>query len=381
MGSKSQNSGQVDKPMGFSGERKIVVAQGEIFALTGLRGVAALMVALLHFNFDVAGRFGTVYENLTRMGFLGVDLFFILSGFVIAYKYHDIRRFWSREYVQFMWFRFWRIYPTHFFVTMLYVPVVVTSLLLSRHVDPERFSLSSLIANLLMVQSWLGSDTMTWNVPAWSVSAEWLAYVLFPILITLSAKVPRSLVIVACTALLLLVPAIFASVNISGVGFTGLVRLFPEFLSGCLIWRIYSHDMSRARIFDLALTVVLVLMLTSGLYLPTEYPFLVLPLFACAIYLSCRSIGTASRILSSRPMVYLGTISYSLYLVHWSVLTTFRSILPASTPLPLRLVITLSITTLCAALTYHFVESPCRRFGKMWWGAVSSRRGAAVQVG
>jgi peptidoglycan/LPS O-acetylase OafA/YrhL len=189
------------------------------------------------------------------------------------------------------------------------------------------------------------------------------------------------LVIVTCGALLLLVPAIFAAVNISGAGFTGLVRLFPEFLSGCLIWRVYSHDMSRARIFDVALTIVLVLMLTSGLYLPTEYPFLVLPLFACAIYLSCRAIGIASRVLSSRAMVYLGTISYSLYLVHWSILTMFRNVLPASTPLPLRLVITLSITTLCAALTYHFIEAPCRRFGKMWWGAVSSRQRPAVQAG
>ena len=298
--------------MSFSSERRIAVARGEIFELTGLRGVAALMVALLHFNFDVAGRFGQIYENLTRMGFLGVDLFFILSGFVIAYKYHDIRRFWSRDYVRFMWFRFWQIYPTHFFITIFYVPIVVTSLLLSYHVDPERFSLSSLIANLLMVQSWLGSDTMTWNVPAWSVSAEWLAYVLFPVLITLSAKVPRSLVIVACTALLLVVPAIFATVNISGAGFTGLVRLFPEFLSGCLIWRIYSHDMSRARIFDLALTIVLVLMLTSGLYLPTEYPFLVLPLFACAIYLSCRSIGIASRILQPSDGLFGDHILFAL---------------------------------------------------------------------
>jgi peptidoglycan/LPS O-acetylase OafA/YrhL len=378
---KSQVIRQVDKPMSFSSERKIVAAQGEIFELTGLRGFAALMVALLHFNFDVAGRFGPIYENLTRMGFLGVDLFFILSGFVIAYKYHDINRFWSRDYVQFLWFRFWRIYPTHFFVTILYVPIVVTSLLLSRHVDPERFSLSSLIANLLMVQSWLGSDTMTWNVPAWSVSAEWLAYVLFPVLITLSGKVQRSVIIVACGALLLLVPAIFGILNISGTGFTGLVRLFPEFLSGCLIWRIYSSDMSRGRIFDVALTIVLVLILTSGLYLPTEYPFLVLPLFACAIYLSCRSVGVASRILSSRPMVYLGTISYSLYLVHWPLLTISRSVLPASTPLPLRLVITLAVAILCAAATYRFIEAPYRGFGKMWWGAVSSRQRPAIQAG
>jgi len=381
MGSQSQSVGQTKEPMSFSGERKIVAGQGEIFELTGLRGVAALMVALLHFNFDVAGRFGVIYENLTGVGFMGVDLFFILSGFVIAYKYHDIHRFWSRDYAQFLWFRFWRIYPTHFFVTIFYIPIVVTALLLSRHVDPQRFSVSSLIANLLMVQSWLGSDTMTWNVPAWSVSAEWLAYVLFPLLITLSSRVPRSLVIVACGALLLLVPALFATLNISGAGFTGLVRLFPEFLSGCLIWRIYSHDMTRARIYDVALTAVLVLMLTSGLYLPTDYPFLVLPLFACAIYLSCRSIGIASRILSCRPMVYLGTISYSLYLVHWSVHTIFRGILPASTPLTLRLLITLSVAILCAALTYHFVEAPCRRFGKMWWGAASTRQRAAVQAG
>jgi peptidoglycan/LPS O-acetylase OafA/YrhL len=381
MGSKSQSIGQIKEPMSFSSERKIVAGQGEIFELTGLRGVAALMVALLHSSFDVAGHFGAIYDNLTRIGFLGVDLFFILSGFVIAYKYHDIRRFWSRDYGQFLWFRFWRIYPAHFFVTMFYVPVVVMSLLLSRHVDPERFSISSLIANLLLVQSWLGSDAMTWNIPAWSVSAEWLAYVLFPILITLSSQVPRSLVIVACGALLLLVPVLFATLNISGAGFTGLVRLFPEFLSGCLIWRIYSHDMTRARIFDIALIVVLVLILTSGLYLPTDYPFLVLPLFACAIYLSCRSIGIGSRILSSRPMVYLGTISYSLYLVHWTVFTILRSVLPASAPLPLRLLIALPIAILCAALTYHFVEAPCRRFGKTWWGAVSSRPPAAVRAG
>jgi hypothetical protein len=104
MGSKDRSTGQVDKPMSLSAERNIVIAQGEIFELTGLRGVAALMVALLHFNFDVAGRFGPIYDNLTRVGFLGVDLFFILSGFVIAYKYHDIRRFWSRDYAQFLWF-------------------------------------------------------------------------------------------------------------------------------------------------------------------------------------------------------------------------------------------------------------------------------------
>ena len=80
-------------------------------------------------------------------------------------------------------------------------------------------------------------------------------------------------------------------------------------------------------------------------------------------------------------MVYLGTISYSLYLVHWPVLTIFRSILPASTPLPLRLVITLSVAILCAALTYHSLRRPAGDLARC--GGARFRRGsdAAVQAG
>jgi peptidoglycan/LPS O-acetylase OafA/YrhL len=355
--------------MSSSDQPNTTPERGEIFELTGLRGIAALMVALLHLNFDIAGGFGDIYDDITRTGFLGVDLFFILSGFVIAYRYNYVTRFQSGAYLKFIWFRFWRIYPTHFFVTLFYVPVVAAAYLLGRHVDAMRFSVSSLVANLLLVQSWLGSDAMTWNSPAWTVSAEWLAYVVFPALMTLSSRVPRSLVLLNCAFLLLSVPALFFIFDISGAGFTGLVRLFPEFLCGTLLWRLYEQNRTRTRTLDVGLGIVLVLMLTCGLYVPVDRPFLALPLFAGAIYLSCRSAGFVSRCLSSRAMVFLGTISYSLYLVHWPIFSLLRGVLPAATPLSARLVIGLSVAILVAALAYRFIEAPCRQYGKRLWGS------------
>ena len=130
----------------------------EISALTSLRGVAALTVLIFH-----------VIPGFR--GYLAVDLFFLLSGFVLTHVYHEIELTWQ-SYFSFSKARLARIYPVHLMMLVVLLPMLDTR--------PD-FSSGGLLSSLLFMQSpW---HSICWNYASWSISAEWHSYLLFPILI------------------------------------------------------------------------------------------------------------------------------------------------------------------------------------------------------
>ena len=171
---------------------------GEIRSLTGLRIVAAAWVVCFHFS-SAPGNSWTAYwqplRPLLTSGGLGVDLFFVLSGFVITLTHLDAlgRRPAVGAVVRFWWARVCRIWPVHALVTTVFggwllfkATRVPDGNIAYQQVQPVVDPLHWL-EQLLMVQLWHRPSHAgaSWSGPAWSISAEWLAYLCFPLMAVL----------------------------------------------------------------------------------------------------------------------------------------------------------------------------------------------------
>ncbi len=167
------------------------VRTGEIRALSGLRIVAALWVVLFHFRPLLAQASPSLSTALAPpvldAGAQGVDLFFILSGFVLTWNYLDrMGESWSaRDTLRFLWLRLARVWPVYL-VTMHLAAAWIIFTLYVGHVPAEppvveSLNATSWVRQVLLVQLWFQPyfDGSSWDGPAWSISAEWLAYLLF----------------------------------------------------------------------------------------------------------------------------------------------------------------------------------------------------------
>ena len=164
-----------------------------LVALTPLRGIAALLVVIYHFA-DVYLP-NTHPEAITlaiSKGYLAVDLFFLLSGFVIAHAYRDafLGGVTARSYADFVKARIARLYPLHVTVLALFIVTALTKMgfdyALAREVTPMPLagwrSVEAIGANLLMVQGFDVGE-FGWNPHAWSLTLEFTAYLIFPFLL------------------------------------------------------------------------------------------------------------------------------------------------------------------------------------------------------
>jgi len=349
----------------------------EIGALTGVRALAAIWVVLFHIQAELTATFPgaqAFIEAAFASGYLGVDLFFILSGFIISYNYADWFATASpRRYATFLWARLARIYPVHLFTLALMLIFVVTRQdvfdLAVRM--PERFTLDLLFENLALVQAWALPIDTSWNVPAWSISAEWAGYLLFPIFVALVGVLRRPVTMLVAIPLLILVPAlVYLATDYPGTMAYGLPRFAAEFTVGCLLFRLYRLQIWRAAPWGaiglgaFALTVVL-----GGVSarLGLE-PFTWAPLaLATLVYGLAWEHGAFSAVLRRPWALYWGTVSYSLYMVHGMVLSMFRHYFTptvfAASDLSVRIfLVTMLVAAiaLLAAATYHWVERPSR---------------------
>src|SRR5262249_48688850 len=117
-------------------------------------------------------------------GYLGVDFFFVLSGFIITHVYlANLAHPTAAATRVFLWHRFVRIYPVHVAVLAgLMVLLAIGRVAGIPLNNPEDWSSADLLWNLTLLHAWGFVDHPSWNVPSWSISAEWFAYLLFPLL-------------------------------------------------------------------------------------------------------------------------------------------------------------------------------------------------------
>ena len=292
----------------------------EIVPLTGLRGLAALVVTLYHFgqpyhNLDVKTGFIVPY------GYLAVDLFYILSGFVITYAYGDdyLSFFSIIRYRNFFFMRLGRLYPAYLLALLLFLAKMNIDFASDHPLNSFKFS--DTIGNLLMATGW-GLNIHPIVVDSWSVSAELVCYAAFPVLVWLLLGRPVSCCIAAGLALFGLY-----SVDQSGQGIRGpmdvvmqtsfypLLRCVCGFVVGMLSYRVWRKsfvrdvlglDVSAVTLFGLICLFVAVGVQDLVFYM----------CFPVLVVLCSSGSNIALFLLGNRGLQFLGRISYSLYLVH-----------------------------------------------------------------
>lgn len=330
-------------------------------SLTGLRIFAAVWVMLLHFRAVTATTTFEypVIDRLVVQGGYGVDLFFVLSGFILSHVYFD--QFMARvdrpRYWSFISFRFARLYPVHLVTFLAMVALYVGQLVLAGHSSadaPERYSAPVIIKTLTMTHAWWG-DVSTPNLPAWSISSEWFAYLLFPFLCILIARARYAFVVLA-----------LAGLGMAAMWQTdvALVRVMAGFTVGMATFQLGKRWVVPGRFPFLGILVsaLIVVWVVSG---ATRLEIGIV-LFAALILVLSTGDDWLCRILSMRVVVYLGEVSYALYMVHWVVRVMARAVVEKAGVLawaPPALVVAayVVLTVLAAMALYHVVERPWRR--------------------
>jgi peptidoglycan/LPS O-acetylase OafA/YrhL len=332
--------------------------------MDGLRGLAAIAVILFHFNifFLPQARLSDIVPFVGR-AYLAVDLFFLLSGFVMAHVYGRLLASnWRAHWRAFARARFARIYPL-FAVTTLAMIIAVA--LFHTPLIGVSFSGRSLALQPFLLQQWVSG--LSWDYPSWSISTEAEAYTLFVFCagVLVKGKHPR-LIAAGCAAI---VAALCirngGSLNLFG-GVSALLRTLAEFSLGVLLHRAHSNDVGSPRTWAAFLSVTLV-----GVAGITHLDFFFVGALGCFIYYCANATHALGRLLNSRPLGALGNWSYSIYLwhapTHYVVMGAFFAIgYPVSnlglSSARLLLLATILLVVGISGLHYRYFETPVRRF-------------------
>ena len=323
---------------------------------------------------------------------MGVDLFFVLSGFVITMTYCDSvgPRFSGRIARSFLWARISRVWPVHALVATLFggwllwkSTKVTDGNVAYQSVQPE-LDLPHLVEQLLMVQLWHRPSYQgaSFAGPAWSLSAEWLAYVCFPLVALVLWRLRHARpAVTGALAITALLPMALLSVADGGLGFgwSWLLRIAGGFLSGAFASLTVRRIAPSARAGRAATTVATatVAAIVVGLWWAdwrgagsaAGNGGAVAFLFPVLVGSLALAGGGPARLLGTRAMVLGGRISFALYLVHvpvfeifWTEMGWHPRIAPDTRLSLLLMPVVLLGTLLLAHLMFRFVEEPARRW-------------------
>lgn len=343
-------------------------------ALTGLRFWAALWVVLFHYWPHLQAPFTPM---LVQKGYLGVELFFILSGFILCHVYLPPTEEGRFRYGGFLWARIARVYPLHLATLVGVGLLAVSATLAGMSVDGNILSWESLPANLLLVHAWGLAPVSGWNHPSWSISAEWFAYLSFPLFAWLAIRLRSRPMLAIGLALGLLVGLYAWFERAMGFPLTeatirwGALRIVPCFAYGCavyLFWRSGAVSRRTLAVAGAAFSGAAVL-LVAALGAPDA---LIVSLFGPLILFLAALTSTSSKIGESSLSVWLGEISYALYMtcIPWALV--FFNAAPKvvggeSDKLPAYIwIFSLVGAVFVAALAYHLVEKPARSGLRRW---------------
>lgn len=326
--------------------------------IDGLRAIAVLSVLLFH-----------AFPQWLPGGFVGVDIFFVISGYLITsilLKEMNEQRF---SFARFYERRARRLLPP--LLPVLVITTVLCALLLNS-AQFEDF-VKSLKANALFVSNWHFLKSISYfdspgaSTPllhTWSLSIEEQFYFFFPALLLVLTKINRKTV-VPLIVLLLLASLVFSehliAKNKLDAAFYNSAARFWELLVGGLLGALPQLHMSK-RLASLieAVGISFIAIALLAYDQQTRFPgtSALAPALGAALLISTGGKGCIANLLASRPMTSVGLISYALYLWHWPLMVAVHLVTPTPEPWVMILVV---FGSLCLAwLSYVLIERPVR---------------------
>jgi len=363
--------------------------------LDSFRGLAALFVVLFHMHYV-----GSITElSFFRGTSLFVEFFFVLSGFVLAHGYG-----WKEnlKFKDFLIARTFRLLPLHIVILVVFILLEFGKLFAYQHgfhfndiPFTNETNPNDIIPNLLLLQSWLpNTNSLSWNTPSWSISIEYYMYMLF--FASLLIKKENLKYILWFLISIIMSVFIFLGVEIA----QEILRGLSCFFGGALTYLLYKNTEGKINfnknyftLLEIILLILVVLILSSDIH----YKSLVASLLFCIqVFIFAFEKGSISQILKQKIFLYLGKLSYSIYMIHsvilFFALSTFMIIqkifnikleimvndvrtIDLGNPIfnNISIIITLAIIIFLSGFTYKYIEQKGQNMGKSLKKKLSNR--------
>lgn len=353
-----------------------------VHTLTGLRIFAALAIVLLHLEGQLwlpAGWSAGIQLNQ------GVGFFYVLSGFILQHSYRQrlgVER--GITTAQFIALRFFRLWPCHVAVIGLLIAASGKSTL---DFYLQTFSTEQIFAAIFLLQAWHPDLKVVFaiNSPAWSISVEMFFYAMFPLLCRETFKSPLGPIYIGAAITIAWLTTIWLYMPTGNfetlAGTNPLARIF-EFSVGISTYEFISKSKRRFWSGTLLELGAIALAFLTVATTPTVAYFVGAKLglhltwwlcncasfwtFAILIGVCFCQEGAVSRLVASKPIAYLGEISFALYLVHQPVILYLARHAPwfHQLPLPMQIILFTVIVLGFSAGLHHLVEKPCMNIAK-----------------
>lgn len=379
-------------------------------ALTSIRFFAAAVVVLIHYCQRLGepssiGFPSAAIQTLVSVGYLGLPLFFVLSGFVLAWNYATPEGDLKCSRSDFWVARVARVYPAYLLSLLVSLPVFIAAVMAGQSppaappLTNPAIVAATVVTTPLLIQSWFG--LIGWNSVGWSLSGEAFFYALFPLLLPRIGKLtPKGLYRAAGLACgLSMVPALFCVATSSapvapapwypihmrtmfeGVLYASPLSRLPEFFVGIVLGRLawLHRESNGARLpawSDAVILPMAVPLFLATAWLPGPiFSRLHVPYIGLLVYSLAEQRGPVARLLSRPSLVYLGELSYATYLLHEPIIQTFAAGVERAGLAPwllgwLGFAIVWTVALIAAALSYRFVEMPGRRWVRRKFSAL-----------
>ncbi len=352
-------------------------AKQDFAALTTMRGIGAICVVQLHSWYwtQPAWPKSWLFEDFV----MWPDYFFLLSGFILMHVYS--KNLFERKDSLYNFFvaRIARIYPLHVMVLLALIVIeIIRWIAFHMNMGPDDHIFTGatnpkyIITNLLLIQAWGVQHMNSWNVSAWSISAELGCYLLFPVYIRyqlIQRKVPALLLSLLAIAGLIWIQSRYH--NFDATYDFGLVRAGTSFTLGCVLYQ-YRQDLLRCLSFIPPTllqggTIATIIWAYTANILPLYY----IPLWVLLIASLTYEDTPIAKAMSWGPLVQLGEMSYSIYMVHVVVLYQLvlakivaPDLLEAFISWPPVLILIAIEGTVCllSVFTYRYIEHPGRAY-------------------
>lgn len=334
-------------------------------SMDGLRGFAAVAVVCVHTQLvsnRITGHHGNFFP-----GQLAVDFFFVLSGFVMSYSYLGRPIDWK----QFVLARVARVYPLHVATCLVLLVLALGSTFVGIPLNARFTSPQEIVEEVFLLSALPGFSADVWNGPTWSICIEWWGYfTLFPFLAWVNGRISmRTATVVTLSAYALF--GLYLYLNYDGPpgttrGWVAVVRGMLGFAAGWAIWRLWRDTRYVPAPWQANLaTAGVVFAWAISPHTPVGYGWFGMGIIPLFIFGLSRGQGVAHAFLSSRICLWLGAISYSIYLTHMIVLLLVSFALKKlhlAGHAPLWYALVVPITLAVSTVSYHGWEVPARDF-------------------